>query len=221
MYHAGGRVPQSPMEGLTPASADDLPPLGELLVDDPFWQVPGVGPGAGRGRPRACLGHCDCLRVTWLLSLTLAASSPSLNLPDGSGPPWLAGTGLASCCSSIIPRRSPARAWRPWTWSTSALMGARTGPAYGRPRRRTRVTPGWNGGWPVTGTRSSAGARAGSTGVTTLTADCSWRPRRGSPRGSGGGERAAPRDGGSALRRSASVAAGGPPAARFTAHKDA
>jgi hypothetical protein len=25
------------MEGLTPASADDLPPLGELLVDDPFW----------------------------------------------------------------------------------------------------------------------------------------------------------------------------------------
>ena len=26
------------MEGLTPASAADLPPLGELLVDDPFWQ---------------------------------------------------------------------------------------------------------------------------------------------------------------------------------------
>jgi hypothetical protein len=25
------------MEGLTPASADDLPPLRELLVDDPFW----------------------------------------------------------------------------------------------------------------------------------------------------------------------------------------
>src|SRR2546421_800753 len=40
MYHAGGRVPPSPMEGLTPASADDLPPLGELLVDDPFWQYP-------------------------------------------------------------------------------------------------------------------------------------------------------------------------------------
>jgi len=35
------------MEGLTPASADDLPPLGELLVDDPFWQCPAVGPGAG------------------------------------------------------------------------------------------------------------------------------------------------------------------------------
>jgi hypothetical protein len=43
MYHAGGRVSQSLMEGLTPASADDLPPLGELLVDDPFWQYPAWG----------------------------------------------------------------------------------------------------------------------------------------------------------------------------------
>ena len=25
------------MEPLAPASADDLPPLGELLFDDPFW----------------------------------------------------------------------------------------------------------------------------------------------------------------------------------------
>src|SRR5215831_2315213 len=43
MYHAGDRVSQSPMEGLTPASADDLPPLGELLVDDPFWRYPACG----------------------------------------------------------------------------------------------------------------------------------------------------------------------------------
>jgi hypothetical protein len=53
MYHAGGRVPQSPMEGLTPASADDLPPLGELVVDDPFWQYPAWGltrEGAGHLR---------------------------------------------------------------------------------------------------------------------------------------------------------------------------
>jgi hypothetical protein len=28
------------MEGLTPASADGLPPLGELVVDDPFWRYP-------------------------------------------------------------------------------------------------------------------------------------------------------------------------------------
>jgi hypothetical protein len=28
------------MEALTPASEADLPPLGELVVDDPFWQYP-------------------------------------------------------------------------------------------------------------------------------------------------------------------------------------
>ena len=28
------------MEPLTPASADDLPPLGELIVDDLFWRYP-------------------------------------------------------------------------------------------------------------------------------------------------------------------------------------
>src|SRR2546423_9201246 len=53
MYHAGGRVHQSPMEGLTPASADDLPALGELLVDDPFWSYPAWGlarEGAGHLR---------------------------------------------------------------------------------------------------------------------------------------------------------------------------
>jgi hypothetical protein len=33
------------MEPLTPASADDLPPLGELIVDDPFWRFPAGGPG--------------------------------------------------------------------------------------------------------------------------------------------------------------------------------
>lgn len=28
------------MDALTPASADDLPPLRELIVDDPFWRFP-------------------------------------------------------------------------------------------------------------------------------------------------------------------------------------
>ena len=31
------------MEALTPASADDLPPLGDLIVDDPFWRHPAGG----------------------------------------------------------------------------------------------------------------------------------------------------------------------------------
>lgn len=36
------------MEPLTPASADGLPPLGELIVDDPFWRFP-AGGAAGEG----------------------------------------------------------------------------------------------------------------------------------------------------------------------------
>ena len=92
------------MEGLTPASADDLPPLGELLVDDPFWQYPARG--LARKGPGTCVSGPLrlLLRVTWLLSPRLAASSPSLNLPGGSGPAWLADTGPASCCSSTTPR---------------------------------------------------------------------------------------------------------------------
>ena len=31
------------MEALTPASADDLPAIGELIVDEPFWRHPAWG----------------------------------------------------------------------------------------------------------------------------------------------------------------------------------
>jgi hypothetical protein len=53
MCRTGGRVSPSPTEGLTPASAGDLPLLGELLVDDPFWPYPAWGlarEGAGHLR---------------------------------------------------------------------------------------------------------------------------------------------------------------------------
>lgn len=43
------------MEGLTPASAENLPPLGELIADNPFWRYPA-------GRAREGVAH---LRV-WL-----------------------------------------------------------------------------------------------------------------------------------------------------------
>jgi hypothetical protein len=33
------------MEALTPASADGLPPLGELAADEPFWRYPSGAPG--------------------------------------------------------------------------------------------------------------------------------------------------------------------------------
>jgi hypothetical protein len=52
--------------------------------------------GAWRGKgPGTCVSGSLrlLLRVTWLLSLRLAALPPSLNLPGGSGPAWLADTG--------------------------------------------------------------------------------------------------------------------------------
>jgi hypothetical protein len=177
MYHAGGRVPQSPMEGLTPASADDLPPLGEPLVDDAFWQYPAWGlarEGAGHLRvwatAAASPGYLAVVTETGgLTSVTESAGRIWAGLARRYGP-----------CLVLLehhPAPESGEGMETWTWSASALTGARTGPGYGRPRSRTRVTPGWNGGWPLTGTRSSAGPRAGSTGGTTLTADCSWRPR--------------------------------------------
>src|SRR5207247_575322 len=33
------------MDGLTPASGDDLPQLGELVADEPFWRYPAGGLG--------------------------------------------------------------------------------------------------------------------------------------------------------------------------------
>jgi len=43
------------MEALTPASPDSLPPLGDLIADEPFWRYPA-------GAARAGVAH---LRV-WL-----------------------------------------------------------------------------------------------------------------------------------------------------------
>lgn len=39
---------ESAMEALTPASPDSLPPLGELIADEPFWRYP-LDAMAGQG----------------------------------------------------------------------------------------------------------------------------------------------------------------------------
>lgn len=52
------------MEALTPASADDLPPLGELIADDPFWRHP-AGGLAGEG-----IAH----QRVWMTATGVAAS---------------------------------------------------------------------------------------------------------------------------------------------------
>ena len=44
------------MEALTPASPDSLPPLGELIADEPFWQYPAsLEAGAGVAHLRVWL----------------------------------------------------------------------------------------------------------------------------------------------------------------------
>ena len=67
-----------PMEVLTPASPSDLPPLGELVADEPSWRYP---PATTAGRVPPCLrrrkphpprweqlfGFGGC-RMNWLLS---------------------------------------------------------------------------------------------------------------------------------------------------------
>jgi hypothetical protein len=43
------------VEGLTPASPDSLPPLGELIADEPFWKYPISTAGAGVAHLRVWL----------------------------------------------------------------------------------------------------------------------------------------------------------------------
>ena len=219
MYHTGGRVPQSPMEGLTAASADDLPPLGELLVDDPFWQYPAWGLAReGAGHLRVWATATASPEYLAVVTETGGITPVTNSVTESGGRIW-AGLARRYGPSLILLEHHPApgsgEGMETLDLVASALTGARTGPASGRPRRRTRVTPGCNGGWPLTGTRSPAGPQAGSLGVTAITADCSWR--RATWFAPGAPEAASvprPRDGESALWRSARVAAGGPPAAR-------
>ena len=52
------------MEPLTPASADGLPPIGELIVDDPFWRFPAGGVAReGAGHLRVWATTPGCLAV--------------------------------------------------------------------------------------------------------------------------------------------------------------
>ena len=90
-----------PMEVLTPASPSDLPPLGELVAEEPFRRYPSATmAGAGAAH----------LRV-WL---TTGAEPGHLAVVTGTGPP--------SCCSSTTLRPSSARAGRSSIWSGSAPM---------------------------------------------------------------------------------------------------
>jgi hypothetical protein len=154
------------MDALTPASADDLPPLGELIVDDPFWAYPA-------GAARHGVAHLRVWATAGLEPRYLAVVTETggvASVTGSAGRIWAVlagrfGPSLVLLEHDLAPESGEAS--RPWTWSRPARMAARTGPGCGRRRRRTPGTPGWSGGWLLTGTRSSAGRPASSTGVRT------------------------------------------------------
>ena len=181
MYHTGSRVPQSPMEGLTPASAADLPPLGELLVDDPFWQYP-AWEGAGHLRvwatATASAGYLAVVTETGgIISVTESAGRIRSGLARRYGP------------SLVLLEHHPApESGEGMETLDLVRIGAEGSPHWSRvwpTRKRTRVTPGWNCGWPLTGTRSSADPRAGALGGRQEPLTAKGAPaQRGSPPGS-------------------------------------
>jgi hypothetical protein len=81
---------------LTPASASGLPPLGELIADDPFWHYPSAArPGEGVAHLRVWLtagpepGRLAVVTETGLsFSVTRAAGQIWAKLADRYGP-WL------------------------------------------------------------------------------------------------------------------------------------
>ena len=163
LYHAGGWVSQSPMDGLTPASADDLPPLGGLLVDDPFWRYPAWGlarEGAGHLRvwatATASPGYLAVVSETGgITSVTESAGRIWAGLARRYGP-----------CLVLLEHHPAPESGEGMETLDLVRIGADGSPHWSRvwpTRRTTPVTPGLSCGWPHTGIRSSTGPLAGST----------------------------------------------------------
>ena len=116
---------------LTPAFPADLPPLGELVADDPFWRYPSAAmPGEGVAHLRVWLttgpepGHLAVVTGTGPSASALSPLGRSgLSSPAGEGP--------CSSSSSTPPLPGPGTARRPSIWSSSAPMGVPAGPASG------------------------------------------------------------------------------------------
>ena len=89
---ADGKDPA--MEGLTPASPDGLPPLGDLVADDPFWRYPsGTTAGEGAAQLRVWLtagpepGHLAVVTETGsAASVTASAGHIWVELTRTYGP---------------------------------------------------------------------------------------------------------------------------------------
>jgi len=150
------------MQALTPASPDSLPPLGELIADEPFWRYP-IGPDDREGVAHLRVWPTAGREPGHLAVVTQPGSAASVT--ESAGQIW---AGLARRYGPL------ARAARA---SPGARGRRRRGDPRPGPRRRRRqpalagrvatagdnpVTPGPVCGWRFTGTRSSASPRTGS-----------------------------------------------------------
>jgi hypothetical protein len=163
------------MEALTPASPDSLPPVGDLVGDEPFWRYP-LGATARQGVTHLRVWRTADPEPGHLAVVTETGSAAAVT--ESAPHIWAAlarryGPSVVLLEHTRHRRRRKAR--RSLTSSASAPTAARTGSVSGRPRRNTPVTPGLSSGWPVTAIRSSASPRAGSTGARTRVTDSAAR----------------------------------------------
>jgi hypothetical protein len=149
------------MDGLTPASVDDLPQLGDLVADEPFWRYRAGGQG------REEVAH---LRV-WL---TTGPEPGYLAVVTETGPAAAVTESAGHIRAGLARRYGPAVVLLEHRLAPELSQGAQTldlvrfgadgSPHWSRiwpTRRSIPVTPTSSYGWPPTGTRSSAGRRDG------------------------------------------------------------
>ena len=104
--HPVGHQEGPAVEALTPASPDSLPPLGDLIADEPFWRYPAGA--TGRALPTSAGGSPRIPSpATWPWSPRPGPPPGSPSLRSTSGPLSPAGTGPRLSCSSTT-RHHPA-----------------------------------------------------------------------------------------------------------------
>jgi hypothetical protein len=155
------------MEVLTPASPSDLPPLGELVAEEPSWRYPSATTaGAGAAHLRVWLttgpepGHLAVVTETGPgTSVTRSAGRIRAVLARRYGP------------SVVLLEHYLAPEFGEGMGTLDLVrVGANGSPHWSRvwpTRRAIPGTPGSSCGWPPAGTRSSAGPRASSTDART------------------------------------------------------
>jgi hypothetical protein len=144
------------MDGLTPAFVDDLPQLGELAADEPFWRYRAGGldwEEVAHLRVWLATGsEAGCLAVVTETGLAASVTESARHIRAGLARRY--GPTVVLLEHHLAPELAEGA-------ETLDLVrfGADGSPhwsASGRPRRSIPVTPASRHGWPPMGIRSSA-----------------------------------------------------------------